>query len=164
MRILIGSDHAGFSLKSELVRRLEERGFRVERFGAETGESVDYPPIGRAVAHALLAAAADSTEEVRGILICGSGIGMSISANRIPGIRAALCWSPELARLGREHNDANILVLPGRFLEPETAWTMVEIFLETPFAGGRHARRVRQLDENGEAEERERGWKTEARS
>lgn len=141
VRIVIGSDHAGFRLKETLKEHLRGRGLEVEDLGAPSEESVDYPPIGRAVAARVAEDAAR-----RGILICGTGIGMSIAANRVPGARAALCHRVEFARLTREHNDANILVLPGRFLEEDEARAILDAFLETPFAGGRHERRVRDLD------------------
>lgn len=142
--IVIGSDHAGFRLKEALKQHLRGRGHAVEDLGAPSEASIDYPPIGRAVA---LRASADPA--VRGVLVCGSGIGMSIAANRIPGARAALCHCAEFAQLSREHNDANVLVLPGRFVSDDEAGTIVEIFLDTAFAGGRHERRVRDLDNPG---------------
>ncbi len=142
--IVIGSDHAGFRLKEALKQHLQGRGLAVEDLGAPSEASVDYPPIGRAVA---MRASADPA--VRGVLICGSGIGMSIAANRIPGARAALCHRTEFAQLSREHNDANVLVLPGRFVTEDEARTLVDVFLNTPFAGGRHERRVRDLDHAG---------------
>lgn len=140
MRIALGADHAGCALKQTILRRLESRGFACENFGTDTTESVDYPDYARQVAEAVASGRAD-----RGILVCGTGIGMAIAANKVPGIRAALVGDPESARLCREHNDANVLALGARITAPENALAIVDLFLDTPFAGGRHQRRVDKI-------------------
>jgi ribose 5-phosphate isomerase B len=139
-KIAIGSDHAGFEAKEKAKSELEALGVEVLDKGSHTLDSVDYPDFGAAVARAVA-----SGEVERGVLVCGSGIGISIAANKIPGARAALCWNEETARLAREHNDANVLCFGSRFIEPEQAARMVRIFLETDFAGGRHTQRVEKL-------------------
>lgn len=138
--IAIGSDHAGFELKRVLKNMLAEGGYAVSDLGTEGTESVDYPDFAQSVASEVSAGGADI-----GVLICGSGIGMSIAANRHPGIRAALCHDEETARLAREHNDANILVLGSRLVGEADAKACLRVFLETEFEGGRHARRVAKL-------------------
>ena len=139
-KIAIGSDHAGFEAKEKAKSELAALGVEVLDKGSHSLESVDYPDFGAAVARAVA-----SGEVERGVLVCGSGIGISIAANKIPGARAALCWNEETARLAREHNDANVLCFGSRFIEPEQAARMVRIFLETDFAGGRHTQRVEKL-------------------
>lgn len=140
--LAIGSDHAGFELKEELKKYLDGRGYRVEDVGPYSSESVDYPDFGMKVASLV-----SSGKAGRGILICGSGIGMSITANRYRGVRAALCLTPELARLSREHNDANILVLAARFTETAAAGEITGAWLATPFSGDeRHTRRLAKID------------------
>lgn len=139
-KIAIGSDHAGFEAKEKAKSELAALGVEVVDKGANNLESVDYPDFGAAVARAVA-----SGEVERGVLVCGSGIGISIAANKVPGARAALCWNEETARLAREHNDANVLCFGSRFIEPEQAARMVRIFLETEFAGGRHTQRVEKL-------------------
>ena len=139
--VAIGADHAGFALKSVLSPLLEKLGFRVLDVGTNGSDSVDYPDFADAVAKALSEGSAQ-----RGVLICGSGIGMSIRANRHAGVRAALCHNEETARLAREHNDANVLVLGARVTDEELAQKCVEVFFSTKFDGGeRHARRVAKL-------------------
>lgn len=138
--VAIAADHAGYELKSALVPALEELGLRVLNLGTSSGHSVDYPDFAQALAEALTAGRA-----ARGVLICGSGIGMSMAANRHPGIRAALCHDGLTARLARQHNDANVLVLGGRLIGIETARDCLASFMGTPFEGGRHARRVAKL-------------------
>jgi ribose 5-phosphate isomerase B len=138
--IAIAADHGGFELKATLVAFLRERGIEVEDLGTDGPGSVDYPDFAEAVVQALLSGRAQ-----RGILLCGSGIGMSIAANRHKGIRAALCHDGLTARLARQHNDANILVLGGRLLGTEAAKDCLVNFLTTLFEGGRHARRVGKL-------------------
>ncbi len=140
MKIAIGSDHAGFEMKSKLLLWLKENNLEYYDFGTFSEASVDYPDYAHAVSNAV-----ESGEYERGILICGTGLGMSISANKHQGIRAALCWQEEIARLSRTHNDANILCLPGRFMEGEQAVKLVKIFLETGFEGGRHERRIKKI-------------------
>ena len=139
--IVLGSDHAGFELKEKLKRRLLERGLAVEDLGVHSGESADYP----AVAHPLAEAVA-SGRFARGVVVCGTGIGVSIAANRHRGVRAALVHDETTARLSREHNDANVLALGGRTTDHELALRLLDIWLETPFAGGRHAQRVALIE------------------
>jgi ribose 5-phosphate isomerase B len=135
---VLGSDHAGFETKEFLRTQLLAKGAQVHDMGCYSPESVDYPQVARALASAVVA----NTKDVQGLLLCGSGNGVCISANRISGARAALCWLPELAALARAHNNANILCLPARFVTPEQALAMVEAFAFTSFEGGRHQRRV----------------------
>jgi len=138
--IAIGADHAAFSLKEKIKGGFQDLGFRIQDCGTDSTESVDYPDFADKVAEEIIAGRADT-----GILLCGSGIGMSIAANRHAQIRAALCHDAETARLAREHNDANILVLGSRLIDEKTALECVRIFLETKFAGGRHQARVAKL-------------------
>lgn len=139
-RIAIGADHAGRSLKEEIVAFLRETGYPVEDMGTHGDESVDYPDYALKVARAVATGAADL-----GILICGTGIGMSIAANKVRGIRAAVATDCYMARMAREHNDANILCLGGRVVGPGLALEIVRTFLQSRFAGGRHARRVEKI-------------------
>jgi ribose 5-phosphate isomerase B len=142
MRVLIGSDHAGYDLKEEIKRYLIEKGaYRVDDAGAFNKEPIDYPLIAHEVAKGISEGKFD-----RGILICGSGIGMSIVANRYRKVRAALCHNLYTVRLSREHNDANLLALGGRVLGVGLALEMVDLFLSTDFEGGRHLRRVEEID------------------
>jgi ribose 5-phosphate isomerase B len=138
--IHIASDHGGFELKKKLIGHLKNSGYEIDDLGTETEESVDYPEFGSKAADAVL------KDGRPGIIICGTGIGISIAANRKKGIRAALCHSVEYARLAREHNDANILALGGRFTDEETAFEITDVFLNTDFLGGRHQRRTDMLD------------------
>lgn len=138
--IALASDHAGFVLKEILKKHLATLGHTPLDLGTNSEASVDYPDFGNAMAAAIKAGKAE-----RGILVCGSGIGISIAANRHSHIRAALCHNEETARLSREHNDANVLALGARIVSEETAKAMVQTFLTTPFAGGRHAGRVAKL-------------------
>ena len=136
--IAIGSDHGGFELKQEIMAHLKKRGLEYKDFGTYTPESCDYPVYGKAVAHAVA-----SGECERGIIICGTGIGISITANKIPGIRAALCTDCFCAEATRLHNDANILALGGRVVGPGLALKIVDTFLDTPLSGDeRHKRRI----------------------
>ena len=144
MRIAIGSDHAGFRYKEEIRRWLEARGHEVEDFGTHSTDPADYPRFCRPVAEAVAAGRAE-----RGIVLGGSGNGEAMVANRVPGVRCALAWNEESARLGRAHNDANCLSLGERMMPLATALEAVRIFLETPFEGGRHARRVAMIDDPG---------------
>lgn len=139
--IAIGCDHGGFALKQEVMRHLDELGLAYKDFGTYSEESCDYPIYGEAVARAVAAGECE-----RGILICGTGIGISISANKVKGIRAALCGDCYSAEMTRRHNDANVLALGAGITGPNLAKRMVEVFLNTEFEGGRHARRVAQLD------------------
>lgn len=141
MRIAIGADHAGFILKEHLRARLAEAGHELRDFGAHSAESVDYPDYAALVAGAVVGGSAE-----RGILVCGSGIGMAIAANRVRGVRAAACIDLYSARLCRQHNDANVLALGSRIVAPPLAEALAEVFLTTTFEGGRHARRVAKLD------------------
>jgi ribose 5-phosphate isomerase B len=141
-RIIIGADHGGYSLKEALKPLLSELGFSATDVGTNSDQAVDYPDFGAEVAEAV-----SSSVFSRGILICGSGVGMSIVANRFPGVRAALCLDEEAARLSRLHNDANILVLAGRRTAPEQAFAIVRIWLSMPFEGGRHQKRLDKIRE-----------------
>jgi ribose 5-phosphate isomerase B len=140
--IEIGSDHRGFALKEALGRALTERGRRVTDRGCPDAGSCDYPDVAFAVARAVAA-----SPGTLGVLLCGSGIGMSIAANKVPGVRAALCLTPEMARLSRRHNDANVLVLGADLVAPEENRRILDAWLETGFEGGRHARRVGKITE-----------------
>ena len=144
LRIVIGSDHAGFSLKEEVKTYLAQAGYPVADAGTNSEESVDYPDYGAAVARGVSAGDFD-----RGILVCGSGVGMSIVANKFPGVRAALCLDEETARMSRLHNDANVLVLAGRRTDHETAKAIVRLWLNTEFEGGRHKIRVDKIGDIG---------------
>lgn len=135
MRVLIASDHGGFELKTELKKRLPD--IEWEDFGPDTKDSVDYPDFADKVASRI-----QKDPAQRGILVCGSGQGMAMRANKYSNVRAALVWNDEIAKLSRQHNDANILSLAGRFHSPDEATRYVKLFLETPFEGGRHAARV----------------------
>jgi ribose 5-phosphate isomerase B len=140
MKIVIGSDHGGFELKEDLKNRLAEQKVEVLDLGTHSESSVDYPDIGSAVAERV-----SSGEFARGILICGTGIGMSIVANRFPGVRAALCHDLFTARLSREHNDSNLLVLGGRTTGKGLAQEILAVWLDTGFQGGRHERRLEKI-------------------
>ncbi len=142
MRVVLASDHAGFDLKEKIKAWLEKAGYTVLDVGCHSCASVDYPVYGAEAIQKILAGEAE-----RGILICGTGLGMSMVANRFPGIRAALCHEPYSARMCRLHNDANVLVLGGRIIGEALALEIVEIFLRTPFEGGRHERRLKLLEE-----------------
>lgn len=139
-KIAIAADHAGYDLKEYLKERLTSCGIEISDFGTHSSESMDYPD----VAHPL-AAAVESGELQVGITICGSGNGINMTANKHQGIRAALCWTPEIATLARQHNNANVCSLPARFISPETAWEIVTQFLTTQFEGGRHLNRVNKI-------------------
>lgn len=140
MRISIASDHGGFEQKQQLAAYLEERGASVVDRGPDTGDSVDYPDYAAPVCKDVASGEADF-----GVLVCGTGIGMAIAANKVRGIRAANVTSPEFARLSREHNDANVLTLSGRFVSLDDNKAIVDGFLEADFGGGRHARRVGKI-------------------
>lgn len=140
MKLAIGADHAGFALKSKVITWLEEKGHQVKDFGCFSEDSIDYPDYAHPVAEAI-----ESQDVTMGILICGSGNGISMTANKHQGIRCALCWNPEIASLARQHNDANIISLPARFISEAEAITMVSVFLTTDFEGGRHANRVAKI-------------------
>jgi ribose 5-phosphate isomerase B len=143
LRIAVGSDHAGFPLKAALAGWLKDLGHEVMDLGTHSTDSVDYPLIGFDVASRV----ADGQAE-RGVLVCGSGIGVSIAANRVAGARAALVQEPLSARLAREHNDANVVCMGSRLIGEEMAREILKVFLDTPFEGGRHQRRIDQLDQH----------------
>ena len=140
-KILIASDHAGFEMKAAVEKILKERGYEYEDMGTKSAESTDYADY----AHPLAEKISDGEAE-RGILLCGTGLGMSYAANRHPHVRAAVVWSPEIAALARQHNDANVLVLPSRFISEKQAAEIVDAFLNSKFEGGRHARRVDKIE------------------
>ena len=140
MNIAIGNDHAGTAYKFEIVKLLESKGYKVENFGTDEESSVDYPDFIHPVASAVEDKKADF-----GIIICGSGNGAQMTANKHQGIRAALCWNNELVSLARQHNNANILSIPARFVSVHQALAFVEIFLNTKFEGGRHQNRVTKI-------------------
>jgi ribose 5-phosphate isomerase B len=140
MKVAIGCDHAGIAMKYEIAPLLEELGVELEDFGTNTEESCDYPEYGEKVSEAVSNGSAD-----RGILVCGTGIGMSIVANKFPGVRAALCNEDYSAKMSRLHNDANLLVLPGRIIDKETAKVIVRTWFKTEFEGGRHQRRLDKI-------------------
>src|ERR1051326_3056141 len=140
MKIALGADHAGYQLKDRIKQHLAQRGIELCAEGTSSTESVDYPDFARAVAHDVSERRADL-----GILVCGSGIGMAIAANKVEGIRAANVGSEYEAQMGREHNNANVLTLVARILKPEEALRIVDTWLATPFAGGRHERRVEKI-------------------
>ena len=140
MKIYIGSDHAGVDLKSQIKTRLQDR-FEFDDAGTFTSDSVDYPDFAHKVAENVL-----SDSGSIGILICGTGNGMAITANKHAGIRAALCWSPEIAALAKQHNNANIIVLPARFISTEMAMDTLNAFLTAEFEGGRHQRRIDKIN------------------
>ena len=142
MLIAIASDHGGFQLKETIRKYLAERGEKVVDLGTSSEESVDYPIYGKACGEAVASGKAE-----RGIGVCGTGIGISIAANKVKGIRCGLCTSVEMAKLTRQHNNANILALGGRTTDPELALQIVDAFLDTEFEGGRHKRRTDMLDE-----------------
>ena len=142
--IILGSDHAGFELKERVKKALERLGVPCEDVGTRSTDSVDYPDYAHRVAEAV-----GNGRYARGIVVCGTGLGVSMAANRHPGVRAAVAYDEETARLSREHNDANVLALGGRSLDHGLAERILEVWLETPFAGGRHARRVAKIETAG---------------
>jgi ribose 5-phosphate isomerase B len=141
MIIPIGADHAGFELKEKVKLFLNEKGYEVKDFGCYSSESIDYPDFGHPVAEMV-----ENNAGMKGILICGSGNGINMTANKHQGIRSALCWKAEIAELARLHNDANIIALPARFISEEEALEMIEVFFKTSFEGGRHEKRIEKLD------------------
>ena len=141
INIQIGSDHAGVELKASIKSYLESLGYSVQDFGTHNTDSMDYPDVAHPVANAVL-----SDANSLGILICGSGNGVCLTANKHQGIRAALCWLPELGALARQHNNANILCLPARFISEQTAKEIVDAYLNAEFEGGRHQNRVGKVD------------------
>ena len=149
--ILIASDHAGFALKSKLEAELASMGYEFDDLGPASDASVDYADY----AHPLAKRISEGQAE-RGILMCGTGLGMSYTANRYPHVRAAVAWTPEIAALAREHNDANVLVLPARFVGEAEGRAILKAWLDTPFAGGRHARRVEKIERTEHSTEEKR--------
>jgi ribose 5-phosphate isomerase B len=138
--IAIGADHAGFEYKNIIIDLLKSKGLQVEDKGTYSADSVDYPDFAHPVANAV-----ERGEASLGILVCGSANGVAITANKHQGIRAAICWNEEIARLSRQHNNANIICIPSRFVSTTVAEDMVTVFLETPFEGGRHEGRVAKI-------------------
>ena len=138
--IAMACDHAGFELKEVVKKHLFELGFDVKDYGTNSSESVDYPDFAHQVGHAI-----NCGEYKRGIVICGSGNGVQMTVNKYPNVRCALCWNAEIAHLGRQHNDCNVVSLPARFIPQETALQIVDEFLNTPFEGDRHQRRVEKI-------------------
>lgn len=138
--IPIGSDHAGFELKEQMKAFLAKIGYEVKDYGTFSDERADYPDFGHAVAKHI-----ENTKDGLGVIICGSGNGINMTANKHAGIRSALCWNVEVAKLAREHNNANIIALPARFISASEAEEMVAVFLTTEFEGGRHAARVDKI-------------------
>jgi ribose 5-phosphate isomerase B len=138
--IPIGADHAGYQLKEKLKIYLEQKGYTLKDFGCFSEDSIDYPDFGHPVAETV-----ENESDVLGILICGSGNGINMTANKHKGIRSALCWNKEIALLARQHNDANILALPARFISDEEAYDIVDTFLTTHFEGGRHQNRIDKI-------------------
>ena len=139
--VLLAADHAGYDLKQDLSRHLDDLGYRVSDLGTDSSDSVDYPDFAHRLAEAIERGEAD-----RGILCCGAGIGMCMAANRHAGVRAANCLDERMASLAREHNDANVLCLGSRLMDADQAKKIVWTFLETPFGGGRHGRRVEKIE------------------
>ena len=142
MKIAAGADHAGYVVKRSVVRRLRSQGHEVVDLGAESAEiSVDYPIFAHRVAAMVARGEVD-----RGLLVCGTGLGICMAANRHKGVRAAACTTPHLAEMSRRHNDANVLCLAGRVLSEDEAWAITEVWMATPFEGGRHEHRVQLID------------------
>lgn len=139
--VLLAADHAGYELKQDLARHLADLGYEAVDLGTDSPDSVDYPDYAHRLAEAI-----ERGQAAQGILCCGAGIGMSIAANRHPGVRAANCLDERMAALAREHNDANVLCLGSRLLDPDQAKKILWTFLETPFGGGRHGRRVEKIE------------------
>jgi ribose 5-phosphate isomerase B len=139
--IPIGSDHAGFEMKGKLAKALAGMGYEVADLGTHSADSTDYADFAHEVAREV-----SSGEAKRGILLCGTGLGMSYAANRWPHVRAAVAWTPEVAKLSREHNDANILVIPARCISDDEGVKILEAWLNTPFEGGRHERRIAKIE------------------
>ena len=139
-KVVIGGDHAGFELKESVINHLNDKGFEVKDKGCFSKDSIDYPDFGHPVAVEV-----ENNENTLGIIICGSGNGINMTANKHQGIRSALCWEKEIAKLAREHNDANVLALPARFINEKEAIEIVDVFFETQFEGERHSRRVEKI-------------------
>lgn len=142
-KILIASDHAGFELKEKLEAALKDMGFDVQDLGTDSADSTDYADYAHPLAERV-----EHGDVKRGVLMCGTGLGMSYAANRHHNVRAAVAWTPEIAKLAREHNDANVLVLPARFVSEDMALDILKTWLDTPFEGGRHARRIQKIEKD----------------
>ena len=140
MKIAIGNDHAGTELKQQVLRYLEENNHTVINVGTDSDESVDYPDFAHQVGKMV-----NKNEIEMGVVICGSGNGVNITANKYPSVRSALCWTTEIAALARQHNNANVIAIPARFVSNTLALEMVKVFFETDFEGGRHSRRVDKI-------------------
>jgi ribose 5-phosphate isomerase B len=138
--LALGSDHAGYLLKKFLIENLVNNGYQIKDYGTFSEESVDYPDFAHLVAHSVNEGVYD-----RGILVCGTGNGVNITANKYPKVRSALCWNEEIAKFARLHNDANILALPARFIDFNVALNVMNVFLTTGFEGGRHQRRIEKI-------------------
>ncbi|MCE3277820.1 MAG: ribose 5-phosphate isomerase [Bacteroidetes bacterium] len=142
MKIAIGCDHAAFLLKEKLKPYLISKGYEIKDFGCYSEERADYPDFAHSVSIGV-----ESKEFDLGLLMCGSGNGINMAANKHKGIRSALCWKPEIAELARQHNDANILTLPARYMDEDEAKKCIDVFFNTPFEGGRHLDRVKKISE-----------------
>jgi len=140
-RIVVANDHAGYGTKVEIVRHLQNLGYEVKDLGTYSAESVDYPEYGHKLGEAI-----EHGEFERGISICGSGNGINMVVNRHKGVRAAICWSREIAEMARRHNDANVCSIPARYISVEESLEITDVFLESGFDGGRHERRINQID------------------
>ena len=140
MIIPIGADHAGFELKEKVIQHLKQKGYEIKDFGCHSEESIDYPDYGHPVAEMI-----EENDGMLGVLICGSGNGINMTANKHQGIRSALCWRNDIAKLAREHNNANIIAIPARFVSESEALEMIDTFFSTKFEGGRHERRVDKI-------------------
>ena len=149
MKIALAADHAGYEIKEIVKSFLVGRSHEVMDFGTDSTDSMDYPDTAHPATQAVV-----EKQCGRGIFVCGTGQGMQLVANKYPGIRAALCWNVELAKMSRLHNDANILALPGKFIDGKTAEVIVETWLSTEFEGGRHIKRVRKIHNPGFSEDR----------
>ena len=141
IKLSIGSDHAGYNLKQQLINYFVNKGYELIDCGTNSNDSCDYPDYAHAVANNVESKKADL-----GILMCGSGNGINMAANKHQGIRAALCWTPEIAKLAKQHNDANIVVLPARFVTENVAKQIIDAFLEQEFEGGRHQKRIDKIN------------------
>ena len=140
MKLAIAADHAGYQLKEQVKANLLKQGYEVQDFGTDSDKSVDYPDFIQPLARAV-----ENKEADMGVIMCGSGNGVNMTANKYQGVRSALCWTEEIAKLARQHNDANVIALPARFMEPEEAMKAVNTFINTGFEGGRHATRVNKI-------------------
>ena len=143
MKIAIGCDHAGYEMKAAIIKHLQDKKHQVDNYGTDGPESVDYTDHGHQVCSAI-----ESGKNDFGILICGTANGMTMTANKHKGVRAAICWSEEIASLAKQHNNANIISIPSRFLKEEEILNIVDVFIKKEFEGGRHERRIKKIDNN----------------